>query len=54
LGLAGNRRFDKDTLANVRSTGEFVVNIVTEDLAEKMTLTSGEYPADVDEFAMSG
>jgi flavin reductase (DIM6/NTAB) family NADH-FMN oxidoreductase RutF len=43
----------KDTLANVRSTGEFVVNIVTEEMAEKMNLTSGDYPADVDEFEIS-
>ena len=44
----------KDTLANVRATGEFVVNIVTEEIAEKMNLCSGEYPSSVDEFALSG
>jgi flavin reductase (DIM6/NTAB) family NADH-FMN oxidoreductase RutF len=46
----GNR---KDTLNNVRSTGEFVVNIVSEFLAEQMNLTAGEYPADVDEFELA-
>ena len=40
----------KDTLLNVRATGEFVVNIVTEDLAEAMNLTSTELPAAVNEF----
>src|SRR5271156_661163 len=40
----------KDTLRNVRATGEFVVNIVTYELAEKMNLTSGEYDASVNEF----
>ena len=30
----------KDTLHNVRATGEFVVNIVTEDLAEAMNTTA--------------
>jgi flavin reductase (DIM6/NTAB) family NADH-FMN oxidoreductase RutF len=51
---SGIREPPKDTLANVRATGEFVVNIVTEDIAEQMNLTSGEYPAGVDEFAISG
>jgi flavin reductase (DIM6/NTAB) family NADH-FMN oxidoreductase RutF len=44
----------KDTLRNVRETGEFVVNIVTEALAEAMNLTSTEFPAHVDEFAAAG
>jgi len=43
----------KDTLANVRATGEFVVNIVTEEIAERMNLCSGEYEAVVDEFQLS-
>jgi flavin reductase (DIM6/NTAB) family NADH-FMN oxidoreductase RutF len=51
---SGVRHPPKDTLANVRATGEFVVNIVTEDIAEKMNLTSGEYPASIDEFEISG
>jgi flavin reductase (DIM6/NTAB) family NADH-FMN oxidoreductase RutF len=44
----------KDTLVNVRAMGEFVVNIVSEAFADKMNLTSGEYPYGVDEFALSG
>ena len=44
----------KDTLRNVEATGEFVVNIVSEEFAEKMNLTSAEVPADVDEFVLSG
>lgn len=40
----------KDTITNVRATGEFVVNIVTEAIAERMNLCSGEYEAGVDEF----
>ena len=51
---SGVREPPKDTLANVRATGEFVINIVTEEIAEKMNLTSGEYPSGVDEFAISG
>jgi flavin reductase (DIM6/NTAB) family NADH-FMN oxidoreductase RutF len=44
----------KDTLRNVRTTGEFVVNIVTEDLAQAMNLTSTEFPPEVDEFQAAG
>lgn len=44
----------KDTLVNVRATREFVVNIVSEEFADKMNVTSGEYAYGVDEFAMSG
>jgi flavin reductase (DIM6/NTAB) family NADH-FMN oxidoreductase RutF len=44
----------KDTLRNVQETGEFVVNIVSEDFAEAMNATSGEYPPEIDEFLVSG
>jgi len=44
----------KDTLVNVRDTHEFVVNIVSEGIVEQMNLCSAEFPANVDEFAMSG
>lgn len=43
----------KDTLRNVRETKEFVVNVVTYEVAEKMNLTSGEYDASVDEFELA-
>lgn len=44
----------KDTLNNVRATGEFVINIVSEPLAEAMNITSTELPAEVDEFEAAG
>lgn len=44
----------KDTLHNVRATGEFVVNIVTEALAEAMNVTAVEIAPDMDEFALAG
>lgn len=44
----------KDTYANIKATGEFVVNIVSEEIAEQMNLCSGEYPSGVDEFEISG
>ena len=49
-----NRVPPKDTVANLRATGEFVVNIVTEAIAEQMNLCSGDYPAGVSEFGISG
>jgi flavin reductase (DIM6/NTAB) family NADH-FMN oxidoreductase RutF len=44
----------KDTLSNVRATKEFVVNIVSETIVEQMNICAAEFPATVDEFAMSG
>ncbi len=43
----------KDTLRNVRETKEFVVSIVTYELAEAMNITSGEYDASVNEFKLA-
>ena len=47
-------RHAKDTLVNIRDTGEFVVNIASRNLAEKMNLTSAAYPPAIDEFASAG
>jgi flavin reductase (DIM6/NTAB) family NADH-FMN oxidoreductase RutF len=44
----------KDTLANVLATREFVVNIVNEAIAAQMNICAAEFPADVDEFEVSG
>ncbi len=51
----GNKRggVPKDTARNAIDTGELVVNVVPTALAEQMVLTSGEYPADEDEFAIA-
>ncbi|HVI07064.1 MAG TPA: flavin reductase family protein [Candidatus Binatia bacterium] len=43
----------KDTLRNVRETKEFVVNVVTYELRERMNLTSGEYDSTVSEFDLA-
>jgi flavin reductase (DIM6/NTAB) family NADH-FMN oxidoreductase RutF len=40
----------KDTLANVRETKEFVVNMVSHSVAEQMNQTSAPYPHNVSEF----
>ena len=44
----------KDTYHNVRATGVFVVNFVTEALAEAMNITAAEVPPEVDEFERAG
>lgn len=44
----------KDTARNIRRTGEFVVNVVTEDLAQQMNICATDFPADVEELDMAG
>lgn len=44
----------KDTLRNAREMGEIVVNVVTEELLEKASLTSIEAPSDFDEAQYAG
>ncbi len=41
---------EKDTLRNVRATGEFVVNVVTRELVEEMNFTSADFPPEESEF----
>ncbi|NPT42519.1 flavin reductase family protein [Paraburkholderia sp. 1N] len=44
----------KDTFVNIRDTGEFVVNIVSLELADAMHRTAFEFPSEVDEFDAVG
>ena len=44
---------EKDTLANIRETKEFVVNIVSESFAEKMVACSTDFDPDVDEYEVA-
>jgi flavin reductase (DIM6/NTAB) family NADH-FMN oxidoreductase RutF len=43
----------KDTAHNIRRTGEFVVNVVTEDLLRQMNVCATDFPAEVDELEMA-
>jgi flavin reductase (DIM6/NTAB) family NADH-FMN oxidoreductase RutF len=45
---------EKDTLRNVRATGEYVINVASDDLVERMNLTSADFPPPEDEFAWAG
>ncbi|MBN8973780.1 MAG: flavin reductase family protein [Xanthobacteraceae bacterium] len=44
----------KDTVANIQETGEFVWNLATMDIAQKMNATSATVPHEVDEFELAG
>ena len=52
--LLQENSIEKDTLANINQTGEFVVNIVSYGLAQTMNRTSAPYPSDVNEFDVAG
>ena len=49
-----HRNPPKDTLLNVKATREFVANIVSEEIAQQMNLTSGDYASEINEFDVSG
>ena len=40
----------RDTLENIRDTGEFVVNVPTVDMAEAVEICAKSFPPEVDEF----
>lgn len=44
----------KDSIANIRATGEFACNIVSAKLKDAMNLSSGTYQPGVDEFEVAG
>ncbi|MCB1490972.1 MAG: flavin reductase family protein [Rhodobiaceae bacterium] len=44
----------KDSVRNVDQTGEFVCNMATYDLRDKMNATSAPVSSDVDEFELAG
>lgn len=44
----------KDTLHNIRETGEFVVNTVSEEFLGQMNSTAADFPHGMDEFGISG
>ena len=52
----GNRKPGqaKDSRANIRETGEFVVNLVAESNAEAMNITGIEFDSSVDELEQAG
>lgn len=52
---AGNQESSrKDTLRNVERNGEFVVNVVSEAIADAANAAAAEVPPHVDEFQLAG
>jgi len=45
---------EKDTLRNIRETGELTICVVTEEVADEANASSGDWPADIDEWEVVG
>lgn len=54
LGPGSRAGLHKDTLTNVKATGELVVNVVSFELARSANRTSAEFPEHVDEWQLDG
>jgi flavin reductase (DIM6/NTAB) family NADH-FMN oxidoreductase RutF len=54
MNRPGGEFVPKDTARNIRRTREFVVNVVTEDIAAQMNICATDFPSDVDELDMAG
>jgi flavin reductase (DIM6/NTAB) family NADH-FMN oxidoreductase RutF len=44
----------KDTARNIEQTGEYVVNVVTEDIAQKMNICGVDFPSEQSEPDIAG
>jgi len=44
----------KDTVRNIRATGDFVVNLVSHDNLQQMNVTAIDFPPGIDELAEAG
>lgn len=55
FGIGGRAPGDvKDTGGNIRRTGQFVVNLVSYELAEPMNITAIDFPKETDELKEAG
>lgn len=52
LGFVSSGR--KDTLRNIEATGDYVINILGDDLIRPMNVTSASFPSSEDEFTWAG
>jgi flavin reductase (DIM6/NTAB) family NADH-FMN oxidoreductase RutF len=53
IGPGSRQGVNKDTLRNLKAGGEFVVNLVSRDLAERANACSGEWGPEVDEWKVA-
>lgn len=57
VAFSPNTRRDgqpKDTLRNIQAIGEYVINVVSYEMRDRMNLTSADFPSDVSEWEPSG
>ncbi len=54
IGPGSRNGVNKDSLRNIKQSGEFVINIVDYELAVHANQTSAEFDASVDEWAVAG
>jgi flavin reductase (DIM6/NTAB) family NADH-FMN oxidoreductase RutF len=54
ISIGSRKGLAKDTLRNIRETGAFCVNVVTEKHIAAMNESAGEHGPDVDEFTVAG
>jgi flavin reductase (DIM6/NTAB) family NADH-FMN oxidoreductase RutF len=54
VSIGSRHGVEKDTLRNLRETGDCIVHVATVALAESINATSAEVEPDVDEFELAG
>lgn len=54
VSVARRKGEKKDTIRNIELTGDFVINVVNDDLARAMNKTAADYPYGVDEIKKAG
>ncbi|MER6604962.1 flavin reductase family protein [Streptomyces sp. NPDC000927] len=54
LGIGNRAGRPKDSARNIIETGDFVINLVSEELLEAMNVTAIEFTEDIDELAEAG
>jgi flavin reductase (DIM6/NTAB) family NADH-FMN oxidoreductase RutF len=54
VGPGARAGIDKDSLANIRESGELTISVVSEDLVLNANATSAEFGPDVDEWTIAG
>lgn len=54
LSIGASNGAEKDTLRNIRASGEYVINIVNRSIGQQMARTAIDFTPEVDEFEVSG
>lgn len=53
IGVEERAGAPKDTVRNIRATKEFVISVVSEEIAERMNICAVDFPAGVDELVQA-